>query len=62
MDGVIRRAVPGDLPDLLALYAELSVGDRLPTPEAAAATWAKLLGSEMVSVLVLERGGHVVAS
>lgn len=62
MEAIIREAVPGDLSALLELYAELSVDDRLPTPEAAAATWAKLLGSEMVGVLVAEREGRAVAS
>jgi hypothetical protein len=42
MAASIRAAEPGDLPALLALYAELSAGDQLPTPEAAAATWSKL--------------------
>lgn len=62
MEAIIRKAAPEDLSDLLALYAELSVGDRLPTPEAATATWAKLLSSEMVSVLVAEQEGRVVSS
>lgn len=62
MAAIIRRAVSEDLSELLALYAELSVGDQLPTPEAAAATWAQLLGSEMISVLVAEQDGRAVAS
>lgn len=62
MAATIRKAVPGDLPALLALYAELSIGDQLPTPEAAAATWSKLLGSELVSVLVAEVGGRAVST
>ena len=62
MDAIIREAVPDDLSDLLALYAELSAGDRLPTPETAAATWAKLLGSEMIRVLVAEQEGRAVSS
>lgn len=62
MQAIIRQAAPDDLPDLLALYAELSIADQLPTAEAAAATWAKLLGSEMVSVLVAEVEGRAVSS
>ncbi len=62
MQAIIRQAAPDDLPALLALYAELSIADQLPTPEAAAATWAKLLGSEMVSVLVAEVEGRAVSS
>lgn len=62
MAAIIRKAVPGDLPALLALYAELSIGDQLPTSEAAAATWSKLLGSEMVSVLVAEVDGCAVST
>ena len=62
MDVTIRRAVSQDLSELLSLYAELSIGDELPTPEVAAATWAQMLGSEMVSVLVAEQEGRVVSS
>lgn len=62
MQAIIRQAAPDDLPDLLALYAELSIADQLPTAEAAAATWAKLLDSEMVSVLVAEVEGRAVSS
>lgn len=62
MQAIIRAAAPDDLPALLALYAELSIADRLPTPEAAAATWAKLLGSEMVSVVVAEVEGRAVST
>lgn len=62
MAASIRAAEPGDLPALLALYAELSAGDQLPTPEAAAATWSKLLTSEMVSVLVAEVDGCAVST
>jgi GNAT superfamily N-acetyltransferase len=62
MEAIIRKAIPADLSGLLSLYAELSVGDRLPTPEAAVATWAKLLSSEMISVLIIEQGGRAVSS
>lgn len=62
MEAIIRKAVPDDLSELLSLYAELSVGDQLPTPEVAAATWAQMLGSKMITVLVAEQEGRVASS
>jgi GNAT superfamily N-acetyltransferase len=61
MDAFIRKAVPGDLPAILALYAELSIADQLPQP-AAAETWAAILANEMVTVHVAEVDGHAVST
>lgn len=62
MQAIIREAAPDDLPALLALHAELGIADQLPTTQAAAATWARLLGSEIVSVIVAEVEGRAVSS
>lgn len=62
MAAVIRRAVAADLPDILALYAELNATDLLPTPAQAAPTWARMLSSEMVGVHVAELDGFVVST
>lgn len=62
MQPVIRKAVAADLPAILALYAELSVTDRLPQVEDATATWARILASEMMSVHVVELDGRAVST
>lgn len=62
MQPIIRKAVAADLSEILALYAELSVTDRLPQAEDASATWAKILASEMMSVHVAELDGRAVST
>lgn len=62
MSASIRKAATGDLPVILDLYAQLNAEDQLPEAEAAAAIWARMLSSEMMSVLVAERDGRVVAT
>jgi GNAT superfamily N-acetyltransferase len=59
---VIRKAVSADLPDILALYAELSATDLLPGAAEAAQTWLQILTSEMVSVHVAACDGCVVST
>ena len=62
MDSVIRKAVPADLPDILALYAELNTNDLLPEADEASQTWARLLGSDMLSIHVAEHDGRAVST
>lgn len=62
MQPIIRKAVAADLSAILALYAELSVTDRLPQVEDATATWARILASEMMSVHVVELDGRAVST
>ncbi|WP_439497624.1 GNAT family N-acetyltransferase [Bosea sp. (in: a-proteobacteria)] len=62
MQPIIRKAVAADLPAILALYAELSATDRLPLAEDATDTWAKILGSEMMSLHVAELDGRAVST
>jgi GNAT superfamily N-acetyltransferase len=59
---IIRKAVAADLSAILALYAELSVTDRLPQAEDAIEIWAKILGSEMMGVHVAELDGRAVST
>lgn len=49
---ISRLAGTDDLGAILSLYAQLSPGDRLPDSMAAAATWKRILDSEMMSVHV----------
>lgn len=62
MQPTIRRAATGDLPAMLDLYSQLNAEDRLPDAGSAAAVWARMLSSEMMSVLVAELDGRVVAT
>ncbi|WP_332694956.1 GNAT family N-acetyltransferase [Bosea sp. (in: a-proteobacteria)] len=62
MSASIRKAATGDLPAILDLYAQLNAEDLLPEAEAAAVIWARMLSSEMMSVLVAELDGQVVAT
>jgi GNAT superfamily N-acetyltransferase len=62
MQVILRKAVAGDLPALLALYAELSADDQLPRPEEASETWAAILANEMVTVHVAEVDGRAVST
>ncbi|MFC3027658.1 MULTISPECIES: GNAT family N-acetyltransferase [Roseomonadaceae] len=60
---VIRSAMPGDLPGLLALYPHLNPGDPAPDPARAEAAWGEMLAaSPLVTVIVAERYGDIVAS
>ena len=56
MQPTIRRAATGDLPAMLDLYSQLNAEDRLPDAGSAAAVWARMLSSEMMSVLVATCG------
>ncbi|MFC3126970.1 GNAT family N-acetyltransferase [Pseudoroseomonas globiformis] len=58
----IRLARAEDLPAMIALFRHLTGDEPEPDPVRAAAAWAALLGSELVSVLVAERGGQPVSS
>jgi len=62
MTAIIRKAAAGDLPAILQLYAQLHPADQPPSLEEAAATWARILASEMMSVHVAELGRLVVAT
>jgi GNAT superfamily N-acetyltransferase len=62
MSIVSRAASLEDLPAILALYAQLSPGDLLPDVASGADTWQRILASEMISVLVVEYEGRVVAT
>lgn len=59
---VLRTAGPEHLLSILGLYAQLSVGDELPSPEEAEATWRRILGSELITVHIAEVAGEAVAS
>ncbi len=58
----IRPAGPDDLPDLLALYRHLNPDDPTPVPTQAAASWKRMLASDMVTVLVAEVDGRPVST
>ncbi len=62
MQGVIRRAGPGDLAEVLALYAQLNPGDPLPDAASAQATWQAILASAMMSVHVAALDDAIVAT
>jgi len=62
MSVTCREAEPDDLTDILALYSELSVGDVLPSPEEARATWETLLNAETTTVHVAQSDGRVVST
>lgn len=62
MQVTIRKAASGDLSAILDLYAQLNAEDRLPDAASAAPVWARMLSSEMMSVLVAECDGRVVAT
>ena len=57
-----RPAGPGDLPDLLALYRHLHPDDPAPDPAQAAASWERMLASDMVTVLVVEASNVLVST
>lgn len=58
----VRAAVAGDLPALLALYAQLHPGVPGPDPEAARATWNRILTSAGITVFVAEAPGGCLAA
>lgn len=58
----IRAATEADGPAMLALYRHLNPRDPEPDPEAAGRAWAALVGSDMATVLVVERDGALIAS
>lgn len=58
----VRLACDDDLAEILSLYAQLNPGDLLPDKASAAATWTRILTSEMMSVHVAEVDGAVAAS
>ena len=62
MSVIVRKAATDDLPAILELYAQLNTEDRLPDAASAGVVWARMLSSEMMSVLVAELDGRVVAS
>ena len=57
---MLRAALEADLPELLALYAELNPED--PPLQDAAAVWRKMLGQPGLDVLVAEVGGVLAAN
>jgi GNAT superfamily N-acetyltransferase len=57
-----RLATSDDLPAMLALYRHLSSDDPVLAPEQVRADYARLIGSELASLLVADLDGTVVAS
>lgn len=62
MQVMVRLAVAEDLPSILALYRQLSIGDVIPDTEVAAETWRQIIASDFMTVHVAELGGKVVAT
>ncbi|MBN8830931.1 MAG: GNAT family N-acetyltransferase [Sphingomonadales bacterium] len=62
MSPTFRLATSDDLPAMLALYRHLSPEDPLLEPEQVRADYARLIGSDLASLLVADVGGAVVAS
>jgi GNAT superfamily N-acetyltransferase len=54
--------VQDDLPGLLALYRHLNPEDPAVEVSTARAIWADLLGSDTVTIFVVEAGGPLVSS
>lgn len=59
---LIRTARPADLPGLLALYRHLQPEDPAPEARQAEGAWAEMLASPLISVILAERVGELVAS
>lgn len=57
-----RRATESDLPAVLGLLAHLHPGDPPPDPARAAAAWAAMLGSGLLSLWLAEAAGVPAAS
>jgi len=60
---IVRPLLPGELPDLLALYAHLHANDEAaPSPEVAASIWHELLGNPRYTYLGAFEQATLVAS
>lgn len=62
MQIAIRKAGIEHLPSILALYAQLNPDDLRPDADMAAETWRRILGSDLITVHIVERGGVAIAS
>lgn len=62
MPVTVRAAADADLPEILALYRQLSVEDLVPDAAAASETWRQILASDFMTVHVAELDGRVVAT
>ncbi len=62
MTCIVREALAGDLPAVLALYRHLSPDDPEPTLAEAQPVWDTLLASPMTIVAVAEVEGFVAAT